>query len=178
MKLIANTERVKEWEAKKPPPIEGDTSEHHMTQQYYTEKILPGYIQLLHEQRTRNELSPIRWQLQEDGDPSHGTRSSNNVAADLRDVSWLPVIVHPPQRGDLNPIEGIWLILKQRAKRRIRWPEEGQQQWDARRRCSERYSRKPGRPSPWKRSEIASPTCPEGVMSSLRTAARSFAQKC
>lgn len=63
-----------------------DTSGHHMTQQYYNEKILPVYIQLLHEQRTRNELSPIRWQFQEDGDPSHGTRSSNNVAADLRDV--------------------------------------------------------------------------------------------
>lgn len=87
--------------------MKGDTSRHYMTQQYYTEKILPVYIQLLHEQRTRNELSPIRRQFQEDGDLSHGTRSLNNVAADLRDVSWPPVIVHPSQSGDVNPIEGI-----------------------------------------------------------------------
>jgi hypothetical protein len=70
------------------------------------------YIKLLHQQRLQNELSPVRWTLQEDNDPSHGTRSLNNIAMNLRSVSWLPSINHPPQSGDLNSIEAIWLILK------------------------------------------------------------------
>jgi hypothetical protein len=31
---------------------------------------------------------------------------------------------------DLNPIEGVWLILKQRAKKRIWYPHEGEEKWD------------------------------------------------
>lgn len=41
--------KLRERKAKKPPTMKGDTSRHYMTQQYYTEKILPVYIQLLHE---------------------------------------------------------------------------------------------------------------------------------
>ncbi|KAF1944320.1 hypothetical protein EJ02DRAFT_510236 [Clathrospora elynae] len=33
--------RVKEWEAKKPPPIEGGPGGHHMTQDYYSKTLLP-----------------------------------------------------------------------------------------------------------------------------------------
>ncbi|KAF2026781.1 hypothetical protein EK21DRAFT_92136 [Setomelanomma holmii] len=40
------------------------------------------------------------------------------------------LLYHPSQSPDLNPIEGVWLILKQRAKRRIYYSKAGQRKWD------------------------------------------------
>jgi hypothetical protein len=59
-------ERVKEWEATKPPPLEVQGNGHHMTQDYYTSNILPSYIKWVHEARLRE---PRNWLLQEDNDP-------------------------------------------------------------------------------------------------------------
>lgn len=102
-------ERVKEWEAKLPPSLEVKSSGHHMTQEYYTNNVLPSYINNLHQARLQE---PRSWLLQEDNDPSHGTKSKDSVAQNLREANWIVVIVHPAQSPDLNPIEGIWLILK------------------------------------------------------------------
>ncbi|KAF2024078.1 hypothetical protein EK21DRAFT_79495, partial [Setomelanomma holmii] len=110
--------RVKEWEAKLPPPLEVKGSGHHMTQEYYTKDVLLLYIKWVHEAQLQELQS---WYLQEDNDPSHGTKSKDNVAENLRQANWIAIIVHPGQSADLNPTEGMWLILKQRAKRQREW---------------------------------------------------------
>ncbi|KAH8711985.1 hypothetical protein GQ44DRAFT_776417 [Phaeosphaeriaceae sp. PMI808] len=89
--ISQHQERVKEWEATLPPPIEGEPGGHHMAQEYYTKTLLPEYIQTLHSSRI---YSPVQteWRLQEDGDPSHGKRSTDNVAENLRRANEIVVI--------------------------------------------------------------------------------------
>lgn len=120
--------RVKQWEATRPPPLEVVGSGHHMTQDYYTKHILPTYIQALHQARCDD--ATLAWFLMEDGDPSHGNKSTDNVAEDARRANWIAVILHPAQSPDLNPQEACWLILKQRAKKRLWQPTEAETPWD------------------------------------------------
>ncbi|KAF1984479.1 hypothetical protein K402DRAFT_336565 [Aulographum hederae CBS 113979] len=87
-----------------------------MTQYYYTKRVLPTLIK--ETQRDRIEFGKA-W-LQEDNDPSHGTRSEFNLPRLLEEKEWIPFYLHPAQSPELNPMEGIWNILKQRVKLR-RW---------------------------------------------------------
>ena len=86
-----------------------------MTQAYYVEKLLPYHIAATQQLR----LQYTRGILQEDNDPSHGTRSGPKGAANrIREANWIETLKHPAQSPDLNPAEGIWNILKQRIRRR------------------------------------------------------------
>jgi hypothetical protein len=75
-----------------------------MTQKYYTERLLPVYIKIIQEARISRNQDAI---LQEDNNPSHGTRSELNVAKQLKDSNWISILVHPAQSPDLNPMEAI-----------------------------------------------------------------------
>ena len=99
------------WEASLPHDVEDPQAKgNKMTQKYYTERLLSGYIKKLQE-----DSKSI---LQEDNDSSHGTRSKNNVARKLKEENSIKTFRHPAQSPDLNPSEGIWCILKQRVRKR------------------------------------------------------------
>lgn len=112
--------RLKEWEALKPHPAEVKVGGNHMTQKYYTERLLPVYIEAIQKARLQDH-GP--WLFQEDGDPSHGIRKAG-LARKLKDTNWIDNFYHPAQSPDLNPIEAIWNIIKQRLRRRIFYSEE------------------------------------------------------
>jgi len=58
------------------------------------------------------------WYLQEDGDPSHGMRK-RGLAEEYKEAYNIKNLKHPAQSPDLNPIEAIWNIIKQRLHCRI-----------------------------------------------------------
>lgn len=123
--------RVKEWEATKPHKVEKRVKGNHMTQKYYVERLLPVYIEAVQGERLRTQNQVY---LQEDGDPSHGMRKEG-LAAELKATNWVINIKHPAQSPDLNPIEGIWNIIKQRIRQRHFYTDEEvkqalQEEWD------------------------------------------------
>ena len=76
-----------------------------MNQVFYAEYILSHHIKHIKwlEAKKKNKF----W-FQEDNDPSHGTRSENNVAARAKRNAHIKILLHPAQLPDLNPIESIW----------------------------------------------------------------------
>ena len=102
-----------------------------MTQKYYVERLLPIYCQAIESMKL---IDSKPWLLQEDGDPSHGMRK-RGLAQEYKERHNIQNFTHPAQIPDLNPIEGIWSIIKQRLRRKIFNSEEDmkealQQEWD------------------------------------------------
>ncbi|KAF2184646.1 hypothetical protein K469DRAFT_459622, partial [Zopfia rhizophila CBS 207.26] len=106
--------RLTNWEASRPPEVELQITGAHITQEYYTKKLLPDYIKALGDARLGD--SSKSYYLIEDHDPSHGTKTTHNIAYRIKDESWISRIAHPPQSPDLNPTEGMWNILLQRTE--------------------------------------------------------------
>jgi hypothetical protein len=158
-------ERVKIWEAGKPHKVNKQVQGNAMTQKYYVDRLLPIYIQAIESMR---EIDDKPWLLMEDGDPSHGMRK-HGLAAELKARHNVQNITHPAQSPDLNPIEGVWAILKQRVRNRLFDSEEEmkevlQEEWakitmeeirdriaDLPRRCAQlvKYGGRPVRGNKW-----------------------------
>jgi len=89
----------------------------HMTQLYYTEHLLPIYIEAVNNACCYHNKQAY-WLLIEDRDLSYRMKK-HSIACKLKDANWITNLKHPAQSPDLNPIEGIWNIIKQRLHRRI-----------------------------------------------------------
>ncbi|KXL44531.1 MAG: hypothetical protein FE78DRAFT_71662, partial [Acidomyces sp. 'richmondensis'] len=101
---------LQQWQASQPP--ETIKTSNSMTQHYYSQEVLPKYIQLIQKQKEAG-MPAI---LMEDGDPSHGHRSEGNMPPEARRKALIQLHDHPLQSPELNPIEGIWLLLNERLK--------------------------------------------------------------
>jgi hypothetical protein len=55
----------------------------------------------------------------EDNDLSLGTKNDKSLPAIYRQENGMLRLYHPPNSPDLNPIEGIWLIIKERVRRKL-----------------------------------------------------------
>jgi hypothetical protein len=73
-----------------------------MTQKFYTENVLPHYIEYIHWLERKHAH---QFHFQEDNDSSHRTRLKNNVALQAKRAAGLIIIIHSAQSPDLNPIE-------------------------------------------------------------------------
>ena len=122
---------VQDWEQSRVP-VNIIPKGNSMSQEFYAREILPQYIQ---EIKALEERYHHRFRLQEDGDPSHGNKSTDNPCQRLKRAADLQILIHPTQSPDLNPIEACWQIMKQRLRGRT-WKtvEEFkaaiQQEWD------------------------------------------------
>jgi transposase len=86
-----------------------------MTLELYANEVLPSDIKHIEwlESHYRRQFF-----FQEDNDPSHAKRTKDNAAYRLKQASHLALLIHPPQSPDLNPVESIWQIIKQRIRGR------------------------------------------------------------
>ncbi|ORY08058.1 phosphoribosylformylglycinamidine cyclo-ligase-like protein [Clohesyomyces aquaticus] len=95
--------RQKEWEANRPPEVIQEIQGAHMTQAYYTKHLLPLYIEAI--KKARQQDPSKNWLLQEDNDPSHGTRSSHNVVTAKKQEHQIKSLITAQRRTVLSPLQ-------------------------------------------------------------------------
>jgi hypothetical protein len=104
-------ERVEAWEASQPE-VEVTPKGNAVSQEFYTRDVLPKHITEIQALETHYKHHKHRFLLQEDGDPSHGNKSTDNPCARLKRDADPQILIHPAQSPDLNPIESCWQIVK------------------------------------------------------------------
>ncbi|KAF2839856.1 hypothetical protein M501DRAFT_933278, partial [Patellaria atrata CBS 101060] len=109
--------RLADWHAEHTHPIDPQADippkGNAMTQRFYAKEVLPLHLEYL---RWLEAKYQRKFYFQEDNDPSHGTRSTNNACYKAKLASGVQLLDHPAQSPYLNPIEGIWNIIKQRLR--------------------------------------------------------------
>lgn len=124
--------KVDTWEFEKFKKQRDVPKGNAMNIKYYTEEVLPKHIEFLERMK---EKYGYDFELVEDGDPSHGMRTSNNMAARLRQAHGIVTHKHPAESPDFSPIEAMWLIIKERLRGR-KWSSREHfvreifQEWD------------------------------------------------
>ncbi|EFQ91699.1 hypothetical protein PTT_11373 [Pyrenophora teres f. teres 0-1] len=117
-------ERVRVWDAERARQPNVEKPGNSMRAVYYTEKILPIYREAQHKLQAQSDhlrahIHPnnrYNWYLLEDNDPSHGTKNLESLPAQYKLYNGIKTLKHPANSPDLNPIEGIWNIIKERVR--------------------------------------------------------------
>jgi hypothetical protein len=107
-------QRVVEWKASLSHDVKIKSKDNSMTQIYYVQRLLSVYLQSYNEARMMN----YNLLLQEDNDNSHDTRSKDNVVQQFKAFNWIITLFHSSQSSNLNSIETVWNVLKQRLRRK------------------------------------------------------------